>query len=85
MKVLFPFIPFFALFVLGISSSAAPTGAGQSQLVSYAGTTYLIQPATDGSTPLITAVAARTDSESPSLVPAPGESSPSHSLSYATR
>ena len=61
----------------------------QSQLVSYAGSTFLIQPAPDGSpTPLITAVSSRPDSESPNLATAsasPGELSPSHSLSYATR
>ena len=71
-------------------TAAAGAGAGQSQLVSYAGSTFLIQPAPDGSSaPLITAVTTRPDPESPG----PGlagagqgaELSPGHSLSYATR
>ena len=74
----------------GLTSSGANTQPGsQSQLVSYAGSTFLIQPSPDGSsTPLITAVTTRADgTESPGLVGGgqPGEVSPSHSLSYATR
>lgn len=55
----------------------------QSQLVSYAGSTFLIQPGPDGSTtPLITAV-----SRSPqdSIENSCGSPNPGHSLSYATR
>ena len=46
----------------------SPAPAGQSQLVSYAGSTFLIQPSPDGSsTPLITAVTTRPETESPGL------------------
>ena len=65
----------------GLPTSTSATN--QSQLVSYAGITFLIQPSPDGSsTPLITVVS-RQDTESPSIV-SPGEVSPSHSLSYTT-
>ena len=46
----------------GLTTSGSSTGQGgsQSQLVSYAGSTFLIQPSPDGSsTPLITAVTTR--------------------------
>ena len=66
----------------GLPTSTSATNA--SQLVSYAGSTFLIQPSPDGSSnPILTAVS-RQDNDSPSLV-SPGEVSPSHSLSYATR
>ena len=53
----------------GQLTSPAAGGAGQSQLVSYAGSTFLIQPSPDGSsTPLITAVTTRPETESPGLV-----------------
>ena len=74
----------------GLTNVGAP--AGQSQLVSYGGSTFLIQPAPDGtSAPLITAVTApgaREEAGDPGLagaMPAQGEVSPQHSLSYATR
>ena len=70
----------------GLSSGPA---TNQSQLVTYGGSTFLIQPSPDGSsTPLITAVTTRPETESPSFVSTPGgESEPGgpHSLSYATR
>ena len=68
--------------------SSQPTNS-QSQLVTYAGSTFLIQPSPDGSsTPLITAVTTRQETESPSFVSAPAgdqEIGAGHSLSYATR
>ena len=74
----------------GLTNVGAP--AGQSQLVSYGGSTFLIQPAPDGtSAPLITAVTApgaRQEAGDPGIagaMPAQGEVSPQHSLSYATR
>ena len=71
----------------GLSSGPTTT---QSQLVTYAGSTFLIQPAPDGSsTPLITAVTTRQETESPSFISptGPGEQQDlaGHSLSYATR
>ena len=69
---------------LNASSTANGLGTTQSQLVSYAGSTFLIQPSPDGSsTPLITAVARQESPDSPSL--GGSELSPSHQLSYATR
>ena len=68
-------------------SSGPPTN--QSQLVTYGGSTFLIQPSPDGSsTPLITAVTTRPETESPSFVSTQGgepEPGGPHSLSYATR
>ena len=71
----------------GLSSGPA---TNQSQLVTYAGSTFLIQPSPDGSSsPLITAVTTRQEAESPSYVAtgAGGEQEQGgpHSLSYATR
>ena len=75
-----------------MSGGLTSVGASQSQLVSYGGSTFLIQPAPDGtSAPLITAVTApgaREEAGDPGLagaMPAQGEVSPQHSLSYATR
>ena len=71
-------------FYTGLTTSTPTLGTTQSQLVSYAGSTFLIQPSPDGSsTPLITAVARQDSPDSPSL--GGSELSPSHQLSYATR
>ena len=68
--------------------NSGPTN-NQSQLVTYAGSTFLIQPSPDGSTtPLITAVTTRQETESPGFVSATTgeqELGAGHSLSYATR
>ena len=77
----------------GLPTSTSDTN--QSQLVSYGGITFLIQPSPDGSsTPLIMVVSRQDNTESPSIVSpgevvssivSPGEVvSPSHSLSYIT-
>ena len=86
-----PSTTFDTSFYTGLNSSTANgLGTTQSQLVSYAGSTFLIQPSPDGSSsPLITAVTTRQEAESPSYVAtgAGGEQEQGgpHSLSYATR
>ena len=58
----------------------------QSQLLSYGGSTFLIQPGPDGSSaPLITTVSRSSPPSSLPPGPDPEGGMPGHSLSYATR